>query len=252
MAYGEFARYYDALNTAADYDALAAYVTAELAAHGVRDGILADLGCGTGELTLRLAAAGYDVIGIDRSQEMLSVLRAKMDEGGQTGILLLCQDILALDLYGTVRAVTASFDTLNHIGPAETFRQAVARAGFFMEKGGVFVFDLNTPYKHAQVLADNTFTLAKAGAVCRWHNRCDAAQGRVELSLTVTDTATGETFAEQFAEYAYPMELVEQALQAAGFALAKAADGEDFGPVRPDSQRWIFTAVKRYTQEGHA
>ena len=108
MAYNEFAYFYDELNSEADYDALYRYVTDELAAHGIRDGILADLGCGTGDLTLMLAQAGYDVIGIDRSEEMLSVLREKADELDMTGrILLLRQDLLSLDLYGTIRAAVS-------------------------------------------------------------------------------------------------------------------------------------------------
>ena len=68
MAYNEFAYFYDEFNTAADYDALYRYVTGELAAHGVPGGLLADLGCGTGDLTLMLAQAGYDVIGVDQSE----------------------------------------------------------------------------------------------------------------------------------------------------------------------------------------
>lgn len=120
MAYNEFAYFYDELNSEADYDALYRYVTDELAAHGIHDGILADLGCGTGDLTLMLAQAGYDVIGIDRSEEMLSVLREKADELDMTGrILLLRQDLLSLDLYGTIRAAVSTFDTYNHIGPAD-------------------------------------------------------------------------------------------------------------------------------------
>ena len=91
MAYNEFAYFYDELNEAADYDALYQYVVSELAAHGINDGLLADLGCGTGELTLMLSQAGYDVIGIDRSEEMLSVLREKADELGMTGKVLLLQ-----------------------------------------------------------------------------------------------------------------------------------------------------------------
>ena len=109
MAYNEFAYFYDEFNGEADYDALYGYVTDELKAHGVADGILADLGCGTGDLTLMLTQAGYDVIGIDRSEEMLSVLREKADELGLTGrLLLLKQDLLDLDLYGTIRAAVST------------------------------------------------------------------------------------------------------------------------------------------------
>ena len=107
MAYNEFAYFYDEFNGEADYDALYGYITDELKAHGITDGILADLGCGTGDLTLMLTQAGYDVIGIDRSEEMLSVLREKADELGLTGrLLLLKQDLLDLDLYGTIRAAS--------------------------------------------------------------------------------------------------------------------------------------------------
>ena len=170
MAYNEFAYFYDEFNGAADYDALFRYITGELAAHGVTEGILADLGCGTGDLTLMLTQAGYDVIGIDRSEEMLSVLREKADELGLTGrLLLLRQDLLALDLYGTIRAAVSTFDTFSHIGPLEHFEQAIRNAAYFMEAGGVFVFDVNTPYKHQKILAENTFDLEAEDA--RWLTR---------------------------------------------------------------------------------
>ena len=250
MAYNEFAYYYDDLNAAADYDALFAYIHGELTAHGVRDGLLADLGCGTGDLTLRLAAAGYDVIGVDRSAEMLSVLREKADgQGLADRILLLRQDILQLDLYGTIRAAVATFDTLNHIGPADRFAQAIGKAAFFMEEGGVFVFDLNTPYKHAAVLGNNTFPLEGEGVTGQWQNRHDLIAGTVDITITLTDTDTGRTSREQFTEYTYPLVFVQECLKKYGFQLTRAADGEDFGSLRPHSQRWILTAVKQYTQE---
>ena len=106
-----------------------------------------------------LTQAGYDVIGIDRSEEMLSVLREKADELGLTGrLLLLKQDLLDLDLYGTIRAAVSTFDTFSHIGPQENFEKAIRKAAYFMERGGVFIFDLNTPYKHRHILAGQTLT----------------------------------------------------------------------------------------------
>lgn len=250
MAYNEFAYFYDELNSAADYDALFRYVTGELADHGVTGGILADLGCGTGDLTLMLTQAGYDVIGIDRSEEMLSVLREKADELGLTGrLLLLRQDLLALDLYGTIRAAVSTFDTFSHIGPLENFEKAIRNAAYFMEAGGVFVFDLNTPYKHRAILAGRTFDIEAEDAQCRWSNRYDETTGQVEITIDIDYLDTGEHFRESFCEYSYPLETVHKLLEKYGFAVAKTADGEDFGPVRPDSPRWIITAVKQYTQE---
>lgn len=250
MAYNEFAYFYDEFNEAADYDALFCYIQKELAAHGVTDGILADLGCGTGDLTLMLSQAGYDVIGIDRSEEMLSVLREKADALGLTGkILLLRQDLLELDLYGTIRAAVSTFDTYSHIGPAERFEQAIRKAAYFMEKGGVFVFDLNTPYKHQHILAGQTFDIEAEDALCHWTNRYEEATGRVDIDIDITYRDTGEHFQEAFCEYSYPLEMVTEFLLRYGFSVARVADGEDFGPVRPDSQRWIITAIKQYTQE---
>lgn len=250
MAYNEFAYFYDEFNCAADYDALFRYIHRELCAHGIEDGILADLGCGTGDLTLMLTQAGYDVIGIDRSEEMLSVLREKADELGLTGkLLLLRQDVLQLDLYGTIRAAVSTFDTYSHIGPLDRFEQAIRNAAYFMEKGGVFVFDLNTPYKHQKILAGQTFDIEAEDALCHWTNRYDADTGRVDIDIDISYHDTGEHFHESFCEYSYPMDTVQRLLERYGFRVVRVSDGEDFGPVRPDSPRWILTAVKQYTQE---
>ena len=182
---------------------------------------------------------------------MLSVLRDKADALGLplTNPMLLCQDLLQLDLYGTIRAAVSTFDTYNHIGPLENFEKAIAKAAFFMEKDGVFVFDLNTPYKHEKVLSGQTFDFDEDDAACRWSNRYDPQTGRVDLSIDIHYKDTGEDFHESFSEYSYPLDTVKALLTRYGFDPVKIADGESFGPVRPDSQRWIITAVKQYTQE---
>ena len=143
MAYNEFAYFYDEFNGEADYDALYSHIHSQLEAHGIRNGILADLGCGTGELTLMLTQAGYDMIGIDQSEEMLCVVRDKAEQLGLSGrLLLLRQDLLKLDLYGTIRGAVSTFDTFNHIPDLDT---AIANAGFFMEKGGGYEHTLQAP-----------------------------------------------------------------------------------------------------------
>ena len=209
MAYNEFAYFYDEFNGEADYDALYGYITDELKAHGITDGILADLGCGTGDLTLMLTQAGYDVIGIDRSEEMLSV-------------------------------------------PQENFEKATRKAAYFMERGGVFIFDLNTPYKHRHILAGQTFDIEAEDADCHWSNRYDETAQRVDITINIDYHETGEHFHEAFSEYSYALDTVCALLEKYGFAVAKVADGESFGPVRGDSPRWIIMAVKQYTQEEKA
>ena len=223
MAYNEFAYFYDEFNGEADYDALYSQIHAKLEAHGIHDGIVADLGCGTGELTLMLTQAGYDMIGIDQSEEMLCVVRDKAEQLGLSGrLLLLRQDLLKLDLYGTIRAAVSTFDTFNHIPDLDT---AIANAGFFMEKGGVFLFDMNTPYNHY-----------------------NAADRKVEITVDIDYHETGEHFHEEFCEYTYDLDTIRAALEKHGFALESVCDGETFGPLTEESQRYFFCATKQYTQ----
>ena len=164
-------------------------------------------------------------------------------------LLLLRQDLLELDLYGTIRAAVSTFDTYSHIGPLDSFEKAIRKAAYFMEKGGVFLFDLNTPYKHREILAGQTFDIEAEDADCHWSNRYDEAAQRVDITIDIDYHETGEHFREQFSEYSYTLDTVRTLLEKYGFAVARVADGEDFGPVRADSPRWIITAVKQYTQE---
>ncbi len=249
MAYNEFAYFYDEFNDDADYDALFTAVTDRLRENGVDGGILVDLGCGTGDLTLMLAQAGYDVIGVDQSEEMLAVLREKAAELGISDLLLLRQDLLQLDLFGTIRAAVSTFDTFNHIGPLPRLEQAIARTALFMEKGGVLVFDMNTPYKHASVLADNTFTLEAEDAVCVWKNQLQPENQRTRISIHITYPDSGEACSEEFYEYWYTLDQIEAICRAHGLLINDVRDGETFGPCSETSQRWLITAVKQYTQE---
>lgn len=246
MAYNEFAYFYDEFNGEADYEALYAQVKARLDAHGITSGILADLGCGTGELTLMLAQAGYDMIGIDQSEEMLCVVRDKAEQLGLSGgLLLLQQDLCALDLYGTIRGAVSTFDTLNHIPDLD---KAIANAAFFMEKGGVFLFDMNTPYKHQAVLGENVFTFEEEDARCVWRNHYDPDARRVTITVDIDYQETGEHFHEEFFEYTYTLEEITAALEKNGFTLESVCDGESFGPLTEESERYFFCAVKNYTQ----
>lgn len=244
MPYEVFAGVYDACNEDADYDALAEHLLDILRAHGVDGGLVADLGCGTGELTLRLAAAGYEMIAVDRSEEMLCVLQEKMAEAGAGGILLLQQDLCALDLYGTVRAAVSTFDTFNHIGPFERFREALVRCALFVEPGGLFLFDLNTPYKQREVLADNTYTMEDEDVCVVWSNRFDAARAATDIRLQITYREDGETYEERFTEYAYTLEQVREACEQAGLAMEAVCDGETFGELSGHSRRYLITARK--------
>ena len=243
MAYQNFAWVYDMLNEEADYDALCAYVLQVLRSHHIHEGVVADLGCGTGELTLRLAQAGCDMIGVDAAEDMLCMLQEKAAEAGHTDILLVHQKLQSLNLYSAVKAAVSSFDTLNHIGPEKQFMKAVQRAALFLEPNGVFIFDMNTPYKHQEVLADNTFVLQADDVKCTWSNQYDAAGKRTCIKVQIEDEQH-EKFTERFYEYEYSQECITQACEAAGLRIESVLDGERFDAVRADTQRYLFVAVK--------
>ena len=244
MAYEGFADWYDSLNHAADYDGLCAQLLAQLRANGVKNGIVADLGCGTGEVSIRLAKAGYTVLAVDASADMLSVLRQKLDDAPGLDITLLCQDIAELDLYGTIRAAVSTFDTFNHLTQAQ-LEQAFARISLFSEPGAVLLFDTNTIYKHKTVLAGHVLEVSgPGGLVCEWANRFNTADNSVNIALTGTKNDR-VLFRERFTERAWPPAFWQQLLEQNGFAQQALCDGETFGPVAETSQRYLFTAVKR-------
>ena len=217
--YSEFAFCYDALTENADYAARCDVLCNLLAAHGAGEGILLDLACGTGTLTAMLQKRGYDVIGVDASEEMLSLARQKLDAGA----VLLCQNMETLDLYGTIDAAVCTLDSLNHITDEAAFREALRRVALFMNDGGVFLFDVNTPYKHEQVLGDNTFVYDE-------ENDC-------------YDRAT-----EQFSERAYALEEIRRWLEEDRFEVLAVLDESGSRPIKNDDERALFVCKKNGTQ----
>ncbi len=242
--YGDFAYFYDEFNGEADYDALYAFIRERFSGHGLPGPIVADLGCGTGELTLRLARDGYDLIAVDGSPDMLAMLSEKLAEEGREGVLLLEQDLTGLDLYGTIHGAVCTFDTLNHLGPLETMGRAIERAGLFMEKGGLFIFDVNTPYKHCKILGNETFILEDEDAVCVWTNELQEAQRRTRISIDIAYTGDPVHYKECFYEYYCTPQELEALCERHGFRVLEIVDGERFCAPLPDSQRLLFVAEK--------
>ena len=115
MSYKEFSYFYDYFNYNADYDKLFKNIISLAKQGGVTKGIVCDLGCGTGELAMRLSDKGWDVIAVDCSEEMLDVFMDKRAELGYYNILILNQDITKLDMYGTVDLFTCTFDNITYL-----------------------------------------------------------------------------------------------------------------------------------------
>jgi len=136
------------------YEEWHSYLNGLLTEYGVRDGIVLELGCGTGRMTRLLAGDGYDMIGIDNSEEMLQI--AGEAGTGKEGILYLLQDMREFELYGTVRAVVSICDSMNYILEEEELLTVLRLVNNYLDPGGVFIFDMNTEYKYKELLGETT------------------------------------------------------------------------------------------------
>ena len=173
MSYNTFASFYDELTDNISYPARAAYFDSIIRRWCPKASILLDLACGTGTLSIELARLGYDVVGTDGSEQMLSEAmqnkaralygedfeREELSDPSIERLLFLCQPMQQLDMYGTIDAAVCALDSLNHITDPAVVQKVFDRVSLFMNPGAVFVFDVNSVYKHREVLGNNVFLI---------------------------------------------------------------------------------------------
>jgi SAM-dependent methyltransferase len=221
--YSALARCYDIFTKNMDYQKRTEVLCALLAHAGVKRGdTVLDLACGTGAYTYALLRRGYDAVGVDASPEMLQIALEKAEALGTSPPLLLCQRLEKLDLYGTAQAAVCLTDSLNHIAGPASVRRFFRRLALFLEPGAPFLFDVNTPYKHAHILADNAFVYEGGGVFCVWRNRWQPERRATEITLDIfTEGQSGGYTREKesFAERAYTPEELTAWLGKAGFAV---------------------------------
>lgn len=169
-AYEILAPFYDRLGGEVDYDGWADFVERKFRAHGIGPGsLILDLACGTGKMTYRMLERGYDVIGADLSPDMLSVAREACAERGFSP-LLLCQDMCALDLYGTVEGAICCLDSINYLTKNGELQNLLGRMKNFVSPGGIFLFDVNTARKFEEIYGTNCYTYDTPEVYCVWQN----------------------------------------------------------------------------------
>ncbi len=187
-AYTGFAHVYDIFMDNIPYNEWAQYLTGLLEKYGAKSGLLLELGCGTGTMTELLAAAGYDMIGVDRSEEMLEEALQKRVESGRD-ILYLQQDMREFELYGTVRAVVSICDSVNYITDPAELLEVFRLVNNYLDPGGVFIFDFNTLYKYQEVLGDCTIAENRENCSFIWDNYYyeDEKINEYELTLFIRE-----------------------------------------------------------------
>ncbi|MGN0341705.1 MAG: class I SAM-dependent DNA methyltransferase [Roseburia sp.] len=241
-AYTSFAQVYDMFMDNVPYEKWAHQIQEVLEKENIRDGLILDLGCGTGKLTRLLAESGYDMIGVDNAEDMLMIAREETQE--QAGILYLLQDMRNFELYGTVRAVVSVCDCMNYILQEEEILQVFRLVNNYLDPGGLFLFDMNTRYKYEELLAENTFCENREEGSFIWENYYDPESGENEYDLTLfirQEDGLFEKYEETHVQRAYDLETVKSLLEQAGMIFVTAMD-EEGGPVTEHTERMQIIA----------
>ena len=245
-AYSGFAKVYDLFMDNIPYGEWTEYVKELLAEEGIKDGILLDLGCGTGSVTELLAKAGFDMIGIDNSEEMLDIAMEKRYESG-LDILYLLQDMREFELYGTVKGVVSICDSMNYILDDEDLLDVFKLVHNYLDNDGIFIFDMNTMYKYREILADNTFAEDREESSFIWENFYDEEEeiNQYDLSLFVQEEdGRYRKYEETHLQRAYEQETVEELLKESGLELLHVYDAFTRELPAEDSQR-IYYVCRR-------
>lgn len=272
-AYSSFAQVYDLFMDNVPYGEWAGYIMGLLEEYGIRDGLVLDLGCGTGKLTRILSDSGYDMIGVDNSVEMLEIARSfsesvdertsERTEGceknrelegieGKEGpsamknpILYLLQDMQEFELFGTVRAVVSICDSLNYILEEKELLQVFRLVNNYLDPSGIFIFDLNTVYKYKELLGETTIVENREEGSFIWDNYFEEETGVNEYDLTLfirEKENLYRRFEETHYQRAYSLEAVKQLLKEAGMEFVAAYDAFTKEPVREESERICIIA----------
>ncbi|MGN8772771.1 class I SAM-dependent DNA methyltransferase [Candidatus Weimeria sp. HCP3S3_B5] len=245
-AYTSFAEVYDLFMDNVPYDDWSRRIDLLLKEYLPRRSdqapMVLDLGCGTGQITRRLRDMGYDMTGVDGSDEMLYIARSKENDDS---ILYICQDMRQLDLFGTYNAVVSVCDCMNYITDIDDLTEVFFRVNNFLDPGGLFIFDINTIYKYENELSDNTFAENREEGSFIWENSYDRAERMNYYDLTLYIRKHKDSYSRFFEEHiqrAYSREEIVSALEKAGLMLIEVLDTDSGLAVRPDSEKITFVA----------
>lgn len=241
--YTDFAFLYDEFMEDTPYDEWCVFICEKLKSHGISDGLVCDLGSGTGEMTVRLKENGYDMIGLDNSESMLAIARAKDDS---TDILYLMQDMREMELYGTVRAIVSVCDSINYITDIDELVHVFKLCNNYLDPDGLLIFDFNTRFKYEEVIGDDTIAETRDDASFIWENSFDPETALNEYDITFfTKEESGlyRRFTETHIQRGYTLSEIKEALKKAGMIFEEAYD--DYGnlPACDESER--ITVIAR-------
>lgn len=255
-AYTDFASVYDTFMDDTPYEKWAEFLAGVIDKYGIskpvreeggsEKNLVLELGCGTGTLTELLYRKGYDMIGLDCSQEMLGIAFAKKEKTGSE-ILYLCQDMRRLDLYSTVGTVICVCDSINYLLEDEEVADVFSLVNNYLYPGGLFLFDFNTVYKYEQVIGDATIAENREDCSFIWENYYDSKERLNEYDLTFFVKERGEDlfrkFTETHVQRGYTLEEIKAFVKSAGMEFLFALDADTHKPPGRRSER-IYVAAR--------
>ena len=251
--YGAIAGVYDRLNADIDYKKWADFFEACFDKYlETRPEIILDLACGTGTMTRALALRGYDMIGVDGSEDMLSEAYIKGDDEGVEGILYLCQDMRSFELYGTVGATVCCLDSINYLLTESDIEKTFSLVHNYSDPDGLFLFDVNSPYKFSNIYGDNAYILEGeretdgSAIFCGWQNHYDEKTGLCDFYLSLFEQISDEeTYArsdEHQMERCYTLDTLKVLLEKTGFEFLGAWSDFDFSEISETTERFYIAA----------
>ncbi|EDL63705.1 class I SAM-dependent DNA methyltransferase [Bacillus sp. SG-1] len=248
MSYQQFAYIYDYLMKDVPYDSWVEFVQAQAEHYSVEGKGLLDIGCGTGELSLRLLKQGYSVTGIDLSEDMLFIAREKAESEG-LDLPLFQQDMSELEGLGQFDIITVFCDSLNYLDSEEKVFNTFKKVKEHLDDQGIFLFDVHSIFKVSQIFLNETFTYNDDEVSYIWDCFPGEEPNSVDHELTffVRDDETGQydRIEEVHHQRTFPVLTLENWLNEAGFEVLSVT--ADFTEVSPgdQSERIFFTCKKK-------
>ncbi|MFJ8067802.1 class I SAM-dependent DNA methyltransferase [Peribacillus sp. NPDC096447] len=247
MTYERFAYVYDELMKDAPYEKWLMILTAKLEQYGIGGRKVLDLACGTGEMTVELAQHGFEVTGVDLSDEMLLVANEKAVKLGLS-IPLFQQNMAELEGLGQFDCVTIFCDSLNYLRDEEDIVKTFSRVHEHLKDGGLFLFDIHSIYKMEEIFRDNTFAVNGEEVSYIWDCFPGEEPYSVEhdLSFFVRDDESGlyDRFDELHYQRTYPVDQYKKWLEQAGFTVSEILADLEEAPLVAETERILFVASK--------
>lgn len=240
-SYENFARVYDELMDNVPYEEWAQFILNLLQDRKITEGLVLELGCGTGKLTTLLGKAGFDMIGVDNSVEMLQIAREKTSQD----FLYLLQDMREFELYGTVKAVISVCDSVNYITKKEELRKVFQLVNNYLDPEGVFIFDFNTEYKYRELIGETVIAEDREDVSFIWFNEYDEDSHLNDIDLKVFVQEEGDIyrkFQEEHIQRGYTLDEIKQLLEESGLIFLEAYEEYTMQAPQPDSGRIVVVA----------